>query len=76
MAAIGLNLTATPGVWLSALRRPLFSRPHVAAAPDFERRSLPELPVSMLGIEYIEERVRAATSGFEMGDYDPPAMRG
>lgn len=29
-----------------------------------------------LALDGVEDRVRAATSGFEMGEYEPPARRG
>ncbi len=73
--------TATPTAevergWLATL----FGQPAMPARA-LRRRSAPgaglaaDAAAALLALDRLEERARAATSGFEMGEYEPLARR-
>lgn len=79
MVAAQTSTFETPKGWLAA-----FLGANRAEAP--RRRAertrqpvecvvAPEVSAAILAVDFIEDRVRAATSGFEMGEYEPFARR-
>jgi hypothetical protein len=64
-----------PRGWLAVL----FGAPQAAPARRLplrlDRGPLPQALATLAAMELTEERMRAATSGFEMGEYEPLARR-
>lgn len=72
------TLPNTPRGWLAVLRGGQPSMPvrHWAPQlPDADEPISPQAAAMLVALELTEERMRAATSGFEMGEYEPLARR-
>jgi hypothetical protein len=76
MAAVEITAEATPRGWFATLfggqPRPVAARP----IRRLSQRTFSAHPaVAQLAAELTEQRARDATSGFEMGEYEPHARR-